>query len=253
MLKQKWLARHRFAIVVLALVFSFAGFGPAVKTARAIDYTNCAQLYAVQPGDTLADVARISATTEQFVLSRNDLSSADDIYPGLVLCLEDADNGGGIIPPTGGRSGLEVTNVSPGESVAVQGTNFREGATVNVYMFEFGVQNPNVVSLGSLTVPAGGMFERTLIIPASLQSVRNVTIRFRNADENVAASTTFVNANVDRVAPDECADYYTVRSGDVLGIIAQEVNVPVQRLIDLNNLIDPNVIYPGQLLCTKLK
>ncbi len=61
---------------------------------QAINYGNCAELYAVQPGDTLDDIAKVSATTTGFVMARNDLKSADDIFPGLVLCLETANNGG---------------------------------------------------------------------------------------------------------------------------------------------------------------
>jgi len=44
-----------------------------------------------------------------------------------------------------------------------------------------------------------------------------------------------------------------LHTGDILGSIAQEVNVPVERLIELNNLIDANVVFPGQMLCTALK
>ena len=218
-----------------------------------INYNNCSHLYAVQPGDTLADAARISATTGDFVLSRNDLDSADDIYPGLVLCLEDGPENG-IIPPAGGeRSGVEVTGVSAGESVSVRGMNFRAGEGLNVYMFQQGMSNPNVVYLGVFTIPAGGTFEREFEIPTELRSFRNLILRFRNPDENISATATFINADVDRVTPDECAEYYTVRSGDSLGLIAQEVNVSVERLIELNNLINANEVFPGQMLCIDLR
>ena len=219
----------------------------------AINYNNCSHLYAVQTGDSLADVARVSATTEEFVLSRNDLDAADDIYPGLVLCLEDG-NGGGGIPVTGGeRSGVEVTGVSIEETVTVRGINFPEGEEMNVYMFQQGVSDPDVVFLGEFTIPSGGTFERQIQIPDELRDFRHLIIRFRNPDENVSATATFINADVDRVTPDECAEYYTVRSGDSLGLIAQEVNVTVARLIQLNNLVDPNEVFPGQLLCIDLE
>ena len=251
MYRNKWSNRHTFILAVAGIIGA-ASLGSQVTTVRAIDYRSCAELYAVQPADTLKDIARHSATTEDYVLSRNNLDSESDIYPGLVLCLEDADNGG-IIPSTGGRSGVEVMRVSPGDMVTILGRDFQEGANVNVYMFPFGVRNPHVVSLGSLTIPSSGTFLRSFDIPASLQSSHNLTIRFRNADENVSASTTFVNADVDRITANECAKYYTVRSGDVLGIVAQETNVSVDQLVDINNIIDASVIYPGQMLCTELK
>jgi hypothetical protein len=223
------------------------------KDTLTINYNNCAQLYAVQPDDTLRDVARVSATTEEFVLTRNGLDSEDDLYPGLVLCLEDA-NGGGLIPPTGGgRSGVEVTNVSVDERVTVRGVDFQDNANINVYIFQQGVSNPDVVYLGAITIPSSGTFERDFRIPTELRAFRNLILRFRNPDENISATATFINASVDRVTPEECAEYYTVRSGDILGSIAQEVNVPVERLIELNNLVDANIVFPGQMLCTALK
>ncbi len=124
---------------------------------------------------------------------------------------------------------------------------------MNVYMFQLGVSHPNVVSLGAFTTPSTGNFEHSFQIPSPLRSFRNLIIRFRNPDENLSASATFINAEVDRVTPSECAKYYTVQSGDVLGTIALDTNVTVERLIELNNLVDANVVFPGQLLCTALK
>jgi LysM repeat protein len=217
------------------------------ERALLINYNNCAQLYAVQPGDSLEEIARVSATTEDFVLSRNNIDE-DDIFPGLVLCLEDAE--GVVIPPTGGeRSGVEVTEVTEDQTVTVRGENFPDNTDLNVYMFQQGVGEPNVVFLGEFSTPPGGTFEREFRIPNELRDFRNLIIRFRNPDENLSASATFINADVDRVTPQECAQYYTVRSGDSLGLIAQEVDVTVTRLIQLNNLIDANEVFPGQMLC----
>ena len=255
MFRTKWL---QWPYLVLILVLGVTVLGLGVQNAqanvqsrvRAIEYGNCSHLYAVQPGDDLGDVARVSATTEDFVLSRNDLDNADDIYPGLVLCLETADGDGGIIPPTSGpRSGVEVTNVVTDRSVTVRGMNFPAGASMNVYIFNRGTSTPNVAQLGDLTIPDSGDFERTYQIPSDLQFYRNLVIRFRNPDENVSASAGFVNANVSRVKPEDCAEYYTVRSGDVLSVIAQEQNVSVNQLVSINNLYDADVVFPGQMLC----
>lgn len=252
MLREKLFYGYHFIPVLLALALAVSGLGPVPQAARAIDYGNCSLLYAIQPGDTLTEVARLAGTSEGTVLSLNGLDAGNELFPGLVVCLEKG--GGGIIPPTGRtRSGVEVTDVSIDQSVSVRGVNFPEGASMNVYIFQQGVSNPNVVQLGTITVPAAGTFERSFRIPAELRSFRNLIIRFRNPDENVSASATFINASVSRVTPDECAGYYTVRSGDALGVVAQELNVPVTRLIELNNLVNANVVFPGQMLCTSLK
>ncbi len=43
---------------------------------------------------------------------------------------------------------------------------------------------------------------------------------------------------------------YVVQSGDTLSEIAETVGVPVERLIALNHLHDPDVLHPGQVLET---
>ena len=45
---------------------------------------------------------------------------------------------------------------------------------------------------------------------------------------------------------------YTVKSGDKLWEIAKDYNVPVQTLIELNQIKNPNLIYPGQVLKTSV-
>ncbi|MBN2501594.1 MAG: LysM peptidoglycan-binding domain-containing protein [Anaerolineales bacterium] len=215
-----------------------------------INYGNCSQLYAVQPGDSLDEIARISRTTEEFVLNRNGLENESEIFPGLVLCLETA-NGENLIPPKNGvRSGVEVTDVSVDKTVTVRGVNFPAEASMNVYMLVESAADPNVVGLGEIAIPADGTFERQFQIPEELDAFRNLIIRFRNPDENVSATANFINANVERVDPEECIDYVTVRSGDILGTIAQDENVSVQRLMAINNLVDATVVFPGQMLCT---
>lgn len=42
---------------------------------------------------------------------------------------------------------------------------------------------------------------------------------------------------------------YTVRAGDWLSRIAARYGVPWQRLAALNHLSNPNIIYPGEVLC----
>ncbi len=44
------------------------------------------------------------------------------------------------------------------------------------------------------------------------------------------------------------ASDYTVKSGDVLWKISNQLGLPMQTLIDLNKLKNPNLIFPGQVL-----
>lgn len=43
-------------------------------------------------------------------------------------------------------------------------------------------------------------------------------------------------------------DYYVTRPGDSLWTIAQKYNTTVPRLLEINRLANPNVIYPGQYI-----
>ena len=45
--------------------------------------------------------------------------------------------------------------------------------------------------------------------------------------------------------------YYTVKSGDTLSEIAEKYNTSVRRLVELNNIKNANLIYPGQKLRVK--
>jgi LysM repeat protein len=251
--------RYLSILGVLALGLLVVGISAGVQTVRAqteqVDYSDCSVLYAVQPGDTLDEIAEISATTEDNVLSMNFIDSASDIFPGLVLCLESANggNGGGeIVPPSDSLSGVEVTDVTIDQMVTIRGMEFPESEEMNIYILPFEVDDGQVVNIGSIRIPADGTFERSFRIPEDLRNYRNLIIRFRNADEDVSASTTFINANVDRITPQECAEYYTVQSGDILSGIAQDENVSVTQLVEINNLIDSSTVFPGQMLCTEL-
>ncbi len=42
--------------------------------------------------------------------------------------------------------------------------------------------------------------------------------------------------------------YYTVQSGDTLSAIASRYGTTVQEIVDINNIANPNLIYPGETL-----
>ena len=44
------------------------------------------------------------------------------------------------------------------------------------------------------------------------------------------------------------ADSYTVKSGDTLSYIAQKLHTTVKELTELNDISNPNLIYPGEIL-----
>lgn len=68
--------------------------------------------------------------------------------------------------------------------------------------------------------------------------------------ENIFLSDTTVIPNTDN--PNSSINTegitYTVQRGDTLSAIANRYGTTVQELVDINNLANPNLIYPGQTL-----
>lgn len=56
---------------------------------------------------------------------------------------------------------------------------------------------------------------------------------------------------VNKQLSNNTAQYYTVKSGDTLSGIAEKYNTTVRRLVELNNIQNANLIYPGQKLRVK--
>lgn len=57
--------------------------------------------------------------------------------------------------------------------------------------------------------------------------------------------------NLVNKAVSDTKTYYTVKSGDTLSGIAEKYNTSVRRLVELNNIKNANLIYPGQKLRVK--
>jgi len=49
-----------------------------------------------------------------------------------------------------------------------------------------------------------------------------------------------------------CTQWHVVKSGDYLTKIAYDYNTTVQKLVEINELTNPNLIYVGQNLCVKV-
>lgn len=68
--------------------------------------------------------------------------------------------------------------------------------------------------------------------------------KLKNAGYDYNAIQAIVNQKLAAQKP--VASYYTVKVGDTLGKIAKKYGTTVNNLVKLNNIKNPNLIYPGQ-------
>lgn len=95
----------------------------------------------------------------------------------------------------------------------------KSGDTLSEIALEYGTTVSNILSLNPLIT------NPNLIYPG-----QNITINTSNSNESVTNTT------------------YTVKRGDTLSEIALKYNTTVSNLANLNNISNPNLIYPGQVI-----
>jgi LysM repeat protein len=67
-------------------------------------------------------------------------------------------------------------------------------------------------------------------------------------DDSSPATTTITTATTTRTTKASTRKTYVVRSGDTLGAISVRVDVPVDKLLELNPKVDPQSLRTGQRL-----
>ena len=95
----------------------------------------------------------------------------------------------------------------------------KSGDTLSEIALEYGTTVSNILSLNPLIT------NPNLIYPG-----QNIIINTSNSNESVTNTT------------------YTVKRGDTLSEIALKYNTTVSNLANLNNISNPNLIYPGQVI-----
>ncbi len=109
--------------------------------------------YIMQPGDTLAAVARRYNTTVQFLVRLNGIVNPNALVIGQVLAVPGPGNNppGGTVAPTVIPSvpiGTRTHVVQPGENLFR--ISLRYGTTINVLMALNGISNPNRIFAGQV-------------------------------------------------------------------------------------------------------
>lgn len=174
------------------------------------------RVHVVRPGESLSVIARRHGTSVTRLAQLNGLSGRYFIRAGQQLKLPGASGG---IEPAAPR-GLVAAD-------AAQTYRVRPGDTLGVIARRTGVSERQLMVIN-------GLSDRHRIVAGQ-------TLRLRQGgsahDGGVAAGRS--------VAQD---GFYTVRRGDSLATIARRTGVSQRQLMALNDIGNPNRIYPGQKL-----
>ena len=208
--------------------------------------------YTVQSGDTLSEIAARYGTTVNELISLNGISNPNLIYPGEVLRIP------GRVSESSSSS-LTIYKVQSGDTLSEIAARY--GTTVNELMSLNGISNPNLIYPGEVLRIRGNVSG----------SVATYTVQSGDTLSEIAARYgTTVNrlvslngiSNLDLIYPGEVLrirgrmigssssslTIYKVQSGDTLSEIAARYGTTVNELVNLNEISNPNLIYPGEVL-----
>lgn len=165
--------------------------------------------YTVQFGDTLSSIATRYGVTVENLASINGLSNPNLIYPGEVL----------KIYPENNRNIVNRDKMEFSSTYIV-----RLGDTLSFIARRFDTTVNDLVELNDIANP-------NLIYPGEILKIPTVG----NEDSKSSSARQYTKT-------------YIVQRGDTLTSISRKFDISVDRLAEINNIQDINLIYPGQVL-----
>ena len=120
----------------------------------------------------------------------------------------------------------------------------RRGETVAAIAQRYGMTAARLAEMNGISANATLRAGRSLNLPEQLPRVLTAA----NAAPPTPASAESPSPENATAATAPAEDYYVVRRGDSLQLIAARVKVPEQQLLRMNSLKDPDRLYEGQRL-----
>jgi LysM repeat protein len=236
----------QFILLIALTVVSFA------TTSSAHAASACGTNYYVVSGDTLRKIAAKCDTTVYALRRANpEIGSGDLIYPGQSLLLP-----GALLY---GNNGFNTYIIARGDTLKTLAYQFN--TTVD-YLVSLNpdITNVNVIYEGQrLVVPAEGgnpppppNNSHMYIIQKGDTLKKIATWTYTTVDAILQVNPQIANPNLIYVGQiinlPSSVNSYTVQKGDTLKKISAKFGTTVNSLTLLNNLVNPNKIYAGQVL-----
>lgn len=222
--------------------------------------------YTVQEGDTLSSIAQKYDTTVHEIAVTNSIANPNLIYVGEVLK---------IYP--GNRSIIKRKKVFTTTYIVQSGDTLTSIAikfdtTVQAIAELNDLQNPNLIyvgeilkiptnSRGNLSAPSSRQYIKTYIVQSG-DTLTSIAKKFNTTADKIALLNNITNPNL--IYPGQILKIetsinsttrgykfntlYTVQKGDTLLGISRKLDVEYKELVQRNDITNPNLIYPGEVL-----
>ena len=245
--------RRSLAALALAVVLPFPGLAPAAALANVV----------VKPGETLSEIADRHGVSLTRLMQANGISNPNVITAGQSLRLP-----GSSTAAAGSARGGSIT-VQPGDTLSDIAD--RQGVSLNQLMQANGITNPNILVAGQKLVLPGSRRATAAAAPRALptapytvksgETLSEIADRFGTSTERLIQLNGISNPNLvvagtrlaipgrpSSSAAPRNAKEHVVRSGESLSSIAGRYGLPVERLVAINKIDDPDLVVSGTRL-----
>ena len=245
--------RRSLAALALAVVLPFTGLAPDAALANVV----------VKPGETLSEIADRHGVSLTRLMQANGISNPNVITAGQSLRLP-----GSSAAASGSARGGSVT-VQPGDTLSDIAD--RQGVSLNQLMQANGITNPNILVAGQKLVLPGSRRATAAAAPRALhtapytvksgETLSEIADRFGTSTERLIQLNGISNPNLvvagtrlaipgrpSSSAAPRNAKEHVVRSGESLSSIAGRYGLPVERLVAINKIDDPDLVVSGTRL-----
>jgi LysM repeat protein len=209
----------------------------------------------VQPGETLSEIAERNGVSLTRLMQANGISNPDLVVAGTRL----------VIPGRGssGPSGSSTVTVQPGDTLS--GIADRHGVSVNRLMQMNGISDPNLVVAGQRLVVRSAAASASSLPTApytikSGETLSEIAQRFGTSTDRLMQLNRISNPNLvvagtrlaipgrPTAAGQGRPQQHVVQPGESLSTIADRYGMGVNRLMAINNISDPDLVWAGARL-----